>query len=203
VRHRLRWEPSARWPLALALAVLLGGCATGRIVSVGNLRSFQPPLKTVALAPDGGVFADLVGLALSEHGFTIIDSGATAALLVIGQHPTADLLHPSGFAMLQRQGIEAVLVVDRVDGGDGLPQTVRVRLYGTAAMAEVGGIDWENSWIRRGVLEAASEIGAAIAQAAEPVGEPVSGVPDAGLSTGTESFPNRSQDVRRDGEGQR
>jgi hypothetical protein len=124
----------------------------------------EPPLQTIALAPDGGIFADLIGIALSEHGYTIIDTGATAALLVLMRKNMDDLLSPQALGMLKERGIEALLIVTKIDGKDGLPQTVHVRLYSTDHTAEVGGIDWKNSWIRRGAWEAVEEIAAAMVQ---------------------------------------
>jgi hypothetical protein len=55
-------------------------------------------------------------------------------------------------AMLKERGIDAILVVPKADGTDGLPQTVRVGLHSTASMTEVGSVSWENGWFRRGVL---------------------------------------------------
>jgi hypothetical protein len=62
--------------------------------------------------------------------------------------------------------------VQKVDGKDGLPQAVQIRLHSTELLADVGGVDWENSWIRRGVLESAQEIAAAMSQQA-PSAEPL------------------------------
>jgi hypothetical protein len=154
--------------LALILLLQGGGCMAGRVLAVGNLQALDPPLKEIALAPQGGVFADLIGVALSEEGYVVTDTGATAALLVLLQRSGDDLLSPQSLASFKARGIDAVLVVQKVDGKDGLPQTVRMRLYSTDRMVEVGGVDWENSWVRRGALEAAQEIAAAIVQRSKP-----------------------------------
>ena len=141
--------------------LLLNGCAAGWGIPVGRFQPMDPPLKTIALAPNGGIFADLIGIELSEQGYAIVDTGATLALLVFMQRTQADLLSPEIMAMFKGRGIDAVLVVQKVDGTDGLPQTVHMRLYSTTTSAEVGGFEWENSWIRRGVLESAQAIAAA------------------------------------------
>jgi hypothetical protein len=162
-----RCQPAIRSGLRLlALLLLLQGvgCTAGRVLAVGDFQGFDPPLKTIALAPQGGVFADLIGMALSEEGYVIIDTGATAALLVLLQRSADDLLGPQSLATFKDRGVDAVLVTQKVDGKDGLPQTVHMRLYSTDRKVEVGGIDWENSWVRRGALEAAQEIAAAIVQ---------------------------------------
>ena len=136
--HPQRQRFRGCWLLTLVLVMHVSGCTAGRVVPVGALQSVDSRLKTVALAPDGGVFADLIGMTLAEHGYTIIDTGATAALLVLTQQRTADLLESQGLEMLQRRGIDAVLVVSRVNAADGLPQTVHVRLHSTATKLEVG-----------------------------------------------------------------
>jgi len=177
------------WLLTLVLAMQVTGCTAGRIVPVGTWQSAGPQLKAVALAPDGGVFADLIGMTLAEHGFIIIDTGATAALLVLTQQRAADLLQPQGFGMLRARGVDAVLVIDRVDAGDGLPQTVHVRLHSTETKGEIGGIDWKNSWIRRGVLEAAQEIAKAVAEASNPTNGRLQGEPDIAPPTNSGQRP--------------
>jgi hypothetical protein len=159
---------SGRWIVAAFLAVQVSGCTAGRVIAVGSLQSLDSPPKTIALAPSGAVFADLIGVALSEQGYTIVDSGATSALLVLMQQSAADLLSPRVLGLLKGHGVDAVLVVPRVAAEDGLPESVHVRLYSTDEMAEVGGIDWQNSWMRRGVWEAAQEIATALAQSARP-----------------------------------
>jgi hypothetical protein len=167
---------SALWLLAFLLLLQGSGCTAGRVLAVGDFQTLDPALKTIALAPHGGVFADLIGIALSEEGYSVIDTGATAALLVLLQGSADDLLNPQSLGILKERGIDAVLVTRKVDAKDGLPQTVQARLYTTDQMVDVGGIDWENSWVRRGALEAAQEIAAAIAQhsrsSASAIGEP-------------------------------
>jgi hypothetical protein len=160
--------PSGRWLVVLLLAVEVSGCTAGRVIPLGSFPSIEPPLKTIALAPSGATFADLIGIALAEQGYTVIDSGATLALLMLMQKRTDELLDPPVLAMFKARGVDAVLVIDKVDSKDGLPQIVRVHLYSTDQMVEVGGLEWENSWIRRTVWETAQEIAAAMAQGSRP-----------------------------------
>jgi len=148
--------------LALALVGLLSGCAANRVISIGHLPSIRPALTTIALAPQGGTFADLIGMALATQGYTIVDTGGTLALIVLTHVPQDDPLAPEVMTMLQERGIDALLVVQKTNDADGLPRTVQVRLHSTASRIEVGGVDWENGWFRRGTLESAQEIAAAI-----------------------------------------
>jgi hypothetical protein len=120
----------------------------------------EPVLTTIALTPNGGVFADFIDRALAAQRYTTINTGATLALMVLRHMPEDDILDPEVMDILKARGVDAILVAQKADGTDGLPQMVRVRLYSTASMAEVGGVDWENGWFRRGVLESAQEIAA-------------------------------------------
>jgi hypothetical protein len=160
----LTLQGSRVYLLMLSLVLLLNGCLTSRAIPVGGFQSIEPPLQTLALAPNGGLFADLIGMALSAQGYTVVDTGATLALLVFMQSSQDDLLSPEVMAKLNARGMDAVLVVQKVDGEDGLPQTVHLRLHGTAQTADVGGVDWENGWMRRGMLESAQEIAAALSK---------------------------------------
>jgi hypothetical protein len=150
--------------LVFSLVWFLHGCAAGRVIPVGHFQSMDPPLQTIALAPSGGIFADVIGIELAAQGYTIVDTGATLGFLVLMQKTQEDLFTPEVMAKLKERGIDAVLVVQKVDGKDGLPQTAQIRLQGTELLADMGGVDWENSWIRRGMLEAAQEIATAMRQ---------------------------------------
>jgi hypothetical protein len=152
--------------VVLSLLWLLDGCAAGRVTPVGRFPSIDTPLRTIALAPNAGIFADVIGIELAGRGYTIVDTGATLALLVLMQKSQHELLSPEVMAELKAHGIDAVLVVQKTDGKDGLPQTAQIRLHSTAPVADIGGVDWQNSWIRRGLLESAQEIAAAVTQEA-------------------------------------
>ena len=158
--------PTLRLLAVLALVWLLHGCAAARVIPVGHFPSIDPPLKTIALAPNSGIFADIIGIELAGRGYTIVDTGATLALLVLMQKTQDDLFNPEVMARFKEHGIDAVLVVQKTDGKDGLPQTVQIRLHSTEPVADVSGVDWTNSWIRRGMLESAEEIAAAMSQEA-------------------------------------
>ena len=49
---------AGHWLLTFVLVIQVSGCISGRVVPVGTLQSIEPRVKAVALAPDGGVFAD-------------------------------------------------------------------------------------------------------------------------------------------------
>ena len=158
--------------LALSLVSLLHGCASGRGTPVGHFPSIDLPLQTIALAPSGGIFADVIGIELAAHGYTIVDTGATLALLMLMQKTQDELFSPEVMDKLKERGIDAVLAVQKVDGMDGLPQTVQIRLHSTALLADVADVNWENKWIRRGIMETAREIAAAVSQEIRSVEPP-------------------------------
>jgi hypothetical protein len=160
---RLPWLPPL---LMLCLVWLLSGCSAARLTPVGTWQPRDTAFKTIAMAPSGGAFADLIGIELAGRGYTIFDSGSTLALLMLLQKGAEDPLSPPILGMLKQRGIDAVLAVQKVDGEDGLPQTVQIRLYSTDRVVNVGGLDWQNSWIRRGTLESAQEIAAALVRGA-------------------------------------
>lgn len=163
---------TVRLLVVLALMWLFNGCAAARVIPVGRFPSIDPPLKTIALAPNCGIYADVIGIELAGRGYTIVDTGATLALLVLMQKTQDDLFNPEVMARFKEHGIDAVLVVQKTDGNDGLPQTVQIRLYSTEPVTDVGGLDWTNSWIRRGLLESAQEIAEAMSPEA-PSAEPL------------------------------
>jgi hypothetical protein len=93
---------------------------------------------------------------------------------MVMQKTQDDLFNPEVMAKLKERGIDAVLAVRKVDGADGLPQTVQIRLHRTESLASIGGVDWGNRWIRRGIMETAREIAAAVSReirSAEPLPE--------------------------------
>ena len=172
------------WLLALLLVLEMSGCTAGRVTPLGRVQAMDPPPKTIALAPTGGIFADLIGMALSEHGYAIVGTGATAALIVLMRTSVNDLLSPPVLGMLKARAVDAVLVVEKVEAEDGFPQRARVRLYSTDQGGQVGGIEWENSWIRRRALEAADEIAAAIDRESRPLNGNIGAEPGVAFPTG-------------------
>ena len=70
--------------MALLLASSLVACAGSRIstVSPGNGIKVTQPVKTIAMAPSGGLFADAIAVELANRGFHIIDTAQTSQLLV-------------------------------------------------------------------------------------------------------------------------
>jgi hypothetical protein len=151
------------WRMLVCCVVWVAtGCAAARITPVGNWGAIDQPIMTVALAPRGGLFADLVGFDLTQRGCKIIDTGGTLALLLLKHKSEADMEEPEVMLALARRGIHALLTIDKVEGQDHLPDAVQVRVRTTSPPAALGGFDWQNRWGRRSPVEAAHEIAGAL-----------------------------------------
>jgi hypothetical protein len=152
-----------RRPVALCMAMLASACAAARHTPVGHVEPLDRPITTIALAPQGGLFGDLVGFELAQRGCTVIDTGSTLALLVLMQQSAAALEEPEVMQALARRGIHAVLTIETVEGEDHAPDAVQARVRTTSPVAALGGVDWQNRWGRRSPVMAAYEIAAGLA----------------------------------------
>jgi hypothetical protein len=137
------------------------------------------PVKAIALAPDGGLLADAVGVELSNKGFTVVDSVATSKLMVRLNLNEIEIARPEGLAKLKDQGIDAFLTVRAAGGYDQQPQSASARVNSTHTGQVIAGISWQNGWggqagsiadrtMRKGLAEAASDIANALVQTIRP-----------------------------------
>lgn len=152
----------------LACASLVG-CASSRLSTMPVLGKVSHPIKAIALAPDGGLLADAVGVELSNMGFTVIDSASTSKLMVRLNLNEVEIARPEGLAKLKDQGIDAFLTVRAAGGYDQQPQSASARVNSTHTGQVIAGISWQNGWggqagsiadrtMRKGLAEAAAEI---------------------------------------------
>jgi hypothetical protein len=151
------------WRLLVSCVVWLAtGCATVRITPVGDLAAIDLPISTVALAPQGGLFADLVGFDLRQGGCRIIDTGGTLTLLLMMHKSAAEIYEPEVIQALAQHGIQALLTIENVEGQDRSPDAAQARVQTTSPATMLGGLNWQNRWGRRGPVEAAHEIASAL-----------------------------------------
>jgi hypothetical protein len=129
---------------------------------VGDLGAIDQPISTVALAPQGGLFADLVGFNLTQGGCRIIDTGGTLTLLLLIHKNAAEVHEPGVIQALAQHGIHALLTIENVEGQDRSPDAAQARVQRTSPPAMLGGLDWQNRWGRRSSVEAAHEIASAL-----------------------------------------
>jgi hypothetical protein len=119
---------------AVVTAVLMLSACSGSRVSQ-TIRPSGPvshPLRSIALAPSGGILADAIGVELANRGYVIVDTQQTSALMVrFNATSELELLTPQSLGGFREQGIDAVLVVKAAFSRDDLPQSASVRLNST------------------------------------------------------------------------
>ncbi|MBV5301038.1 MAG: hypothetical protein J0649_04530 [Methylococcales bacterium] len=163
----------------LLACISLIGCASSRISTLPISDKLIHPVKAIALAPDGGLLADAVGVELSNKGFTVIDSVSTSRLMVRLNLNEIEIARPEGLAKLKDQGIDAFLVVRSAGSYDQQPQSASVRVNSTYTGQVIAGISWQNGWggqagsiadrtMRKGLAETAADIANALIQTIRP-----------------------------------
>jgi hypothetical protein len=162
---RLRRNGSRVFTLVLALS--LTACLSWRVTLIGGPAPIDQPPTTIALAPGDGLFIDLIGFALAERGYAIVDTGMTLALLVILREHENDILAPPVLTAFRQRGIEAILTVHQAESPDHLPQRATAQLYGTHDAALMCHFEWQTGWRQRGPVEAAQEIAATVVKCLE------------------------------------
>jgi hypothetical protein len=111
---------------------------------VQNLSPLEHPVKTIALAPSGGVLADAIGLELFENGFRVVDTQQTSNVLMRLNLDELEIMEPKSMTSLKERGIDAVLLVRSVAGHDNLPQSASVRVLSASSFSLVAGASWQN-----------------------------------------------------------
>ncbi len=153
--------------------LLSSGCAPSRVSVMQNLAPLEHPVKTIALAPSGGVLADSIGLELFGNNFRVVDTQQTSNILVRLNLNELEIMEPKSMAALKERGIDAILLVRSVAGYDNLPQSASVRVISTSSFNLVAGVSWQNGrggvqgspadrGMRKDVVEAAQEISRAL-----------------------------------------
>jgi hypothetical protein len=159
--------------LAIATALLVAACASSRISTVPMSGGATHAVKSIAMAPDGGLLADAVAVELSNRGYTVIDSASTSRMMVRLNLNEVEITRPEGLAKLRDEGIDAFLTVRAVGGYDQQPQSASARVNSTHTGRVLAGISWQNGWggqagsmadrtMRKGLAEAAAEIADAL-----------------------------------------
>jgi hypothetical protein len=157
--------------ISLFLAYSLVACAGSRIstVSLGDGRKVDHPVKTIAMAPSGGLFADAIAVELANRGFHVIDTAQTSQLLVRLNLNEVEVTQPQNLARLRDGGIDAYLSARAAAGYDGRPQSASVRVNSTYNGTIIAGLSWQNGWggmagsmadrtMRKDLVQAAIEI---------------------------------------------
>lgn len=163
--------------VALSVSILGAACATSKVSNVTAPSQSQQKVRSIAIAPGGGLLADAVGVDLSNRGFTVIDPAATSNMMIRLNLNEVEIAQPEGLTKLRGQGIDAFLVVRAAGGYDQQPQSASARMTSTRDGQLLAGVSWQNGFggqagsiadrvMRKGLAEAASEIATALAERA-------------------------------------
>lgn len=158
--------------LALFLVV---GCSGSRISNVQNLPPLEHAVRVVALDPSGGAMADAIGIHLMGSGIRVVDTRQTTSMLQRVGLTEIEVIEPRALEALHDAGVDAVLAVNTQAGYDDQPESVSVRLVSATTGGMLAGTAWQNGRAgmagspadrmrRKGVVEAAEQIGAEIAK---------------------------------------
>ena len=160
--------------ILLLLIINLVGCATSKVSQLPVVVSATHSVRAIAMAPEGGLLAEAVGIELSNIGYTIIDCSTTSKLLIRLNIDEIELAKPQGLEKLRDKGIDAYLTVKGAGAYDGQIQSASARASSTHTGCIISGVSWQNGWggrvgsiqdriMRKGLAEAAQEIARALA----------------------------------------
>lgn len=158
------------------IITFLVGCATSQVSQLPVAVKAAHPVRAIAMAPEGGLLAEAVGIELSNLGYTIIDSSSTSKLLVRLNMDEIEVATPQGLEKLKTKGIDAYLTVKGASAYDGQIQNASARASSTHTGRIIAGVIWQNGWggmagsiadrtMRKGLAEAAQEIAHSLARA--------------------------------------
>jgi hypothetical protein len=155
------------------ISALLVACASAKVSSLPVTTKVHVAVKVIALAPDGGLLADAVGVELANRGYTIIDTASMSKMMVRLGINEVEVQMPEGLSKLKAQGIDAWLSVRSAGGNDGAPQSASARMNSTETGQIIAGVTWQNGWggvsgsiadrtMRSGLTDAARQIADAL-----------------------------------------
>lgn len=158
-----------------ALTLILTACSGSKVSTVPILVRAGGPVKTIAMAPGGGLLADSVAIELSNRGYTVIDQEDTSRMMVRLNLNELEVSKPEGLTKIHDQGVDAMLSVRAAAGYDGLPMSASARVVSTDTGKIISGVTWQNGWggmagsiadrtMRQGMAEAAKQITDSLAQ---------------------------------------
>jgi hypothetical protein len=106
--------------LLFLILVFLIACACSQ---VSRLSGRIPSDLTIAVAPNGGVLAEAIGIELFNRGYAIVDSSQMLNLMIRLNIEEFEISKPKNLEKLQSQEIDAVLIAKSVAGCDRKPQS--------------------------------------------------------------------------------
>jgi hypothetical protein len=157
------------------LAMVVVSCASSKMSALPINTVSTHPVRAIAMAPEGGLLAEAVGIELSNLGYTLIDSATTSRLLVRLNMDEIEVSTPQGLMKLKDKGIDAFLTVKTAGAYDGQVQNASARASSTHNGKIIAGVSWQNGWggmagsiadrtMRKGLTEVAQEIAASLSR---------------------------------------
>lgn len=128
------------------LIVFLFGCATSKLSKSKVRLGSSHPVKVIALAPDGGLMADAIGIELYNHGIRVVDSNETTEIMIQSDISNLKYLERKNLRILKDSGIDGYLTVKVVFMSDGKPSSVSARLSSTHTGELLAGVSWQAGW---------------------------------------------------------
>lgn len=156
-------------------AFLVSACGASKVSAVPVAGRATHPVRTIAMAPSGGLLADAVAVELSNRGYTVIDAADTSRMMIRMNLDEIDMSRPEGLAKFSGRGIDAILSVRSAGGYDEQPQSASARVTSTDTGRVIAGVTWQNGWggmagsiadrtMRQGLADAAKQIADALVQ---------------------------------------
>ena len=162
--------------VAFLALVAIVGCASSKISQLPITSAIAPThvVRSIAMANEGGLLAEAVGIELSNLGYTVIDSSTTSKLMVRLNIDEIEIATPQGLEKLKDKGIDAYLTVKGAGAYDDQIQSASARASSTHTGRIIAGVSWQNGWggqagsladrtMRKGLAETAQEIARSLA----------------------------------------
>lgn len=159
----------------LLIPILLSSCASSRVSTAPVGTNSKHPVQSIAMAPEGGLLAEAVGIELANLGYTLFDSASTSRLLVRLNLDEFEVATPQGISKLAEKGIDAYLTVKTAGGYDDQVQSASARATSTHNGKIIAGVSWQNGWggaagspvdrmMRKGLAQTAKEIAVSLSE---------------------------------------
>jgi hypothetical protein len=101
-------------------------------------------VRTLWVAPNGGLLGDALSVELARLGFTIVDKASTTTRTIRIDASEAEMVQPQSLSEMRQAGVDAMVFVRSAAARDGNPQSATVRIVSTNDGVMIGGATWRN-----------------------------------------------------------
>jgi hypothetical protein len=119
-------------------------------------------IRRIAMEPNRDVFADPLASPMSKYGYNVVTPANVWGLLERLNIRDGKLYDQESLRAINKQGIDAILIVRSVIAPDGIPSAISLRAVLTANGQPAGGWYWDNPR-RIGVADSAEFIAERVA----------------------------------------